>query len=234
MKIKNCPNFRDFGGYRKQNGKLTQSGRIYRSDSLSKLLDEDIETLRLSGIRCIIDLRYATELEEFPNPFRVQEGFYYYNVSLSDGLYSGDFNAYMDESMWDMYISLIEEASEKIVRVFKIIAAHVDCGIVFHCTAGKDRTGVVAALLLLCAGVVKEDVVSDYAYSYELLKELLEADKANLRAKGITLKDHVFMSEPEYIERFISHIESKYTSADNYLLKSGLSQEELLIIKNLL
>lgn len=232
--ISGCPNFRDLGGYKKKDGGFTQYNRIYRSDCLSKLNEEDIKMMEKHNIRCVIDLRYTNEIEDRPNPLSSREKFCYYNVSLKDGLYSDDFNSYMLECMSNMYISLAEEASDEIVQVFKIFADHADHGTVFHCTAGKDRTGVIAALLLLLAGVSKEDIIANYAVSYELLKELIEIDIEEIKAKGINVMEHVFLSEPENMERFLNHIESKYQSVEKYLLCKGLPEDELCKVKNIL
>lgn len=234
VKIRSCPNFRDLGGYKKKSGGFTRYSKIYRSDCLSKLVEEDIALISKHNIRCVIDLRFSNELEDRPNPLNGREGFEYYNVSLKDGLYSNNFDSYMAVSMGNMYISLIDEASGEIAQVFRILAEHEDCGTVFHCHAGKDRTGVIAAMILLLAGVSKEDIISNYAVSYELLKELIEIDLEKIKSMGIKIMEHTLLSEPENMEMFLSHLEEKYLSVENYLLKIGLTQSEINKVKNIL
>jgi len=234
LTLKNCPNFRDLGGYKKTSGGVTGFGKIYRSDLLTKLDETDAKTLSAHNINCVIDLRNAREIKEYPSLFAINKNFHYYNVSLTDGLIYKDFDPYIMEDMWRLYIGLVDEAADMVARVFSIMAQNADCGIVFHCTAGKDRTGVIAALLLMCAGVGEDDIISDYAMSYDLLKSYLEADKAMLKAKGLIYPDHVFRSDPENIMRFIEHLEAKYKTAEDYLKNAGVTNEEMAIIKGML
>ena len=99
--------------------------------------------------------------------------------------------------------------------------------ILFHCAAGKDRTGMTAALLLMLAGVAKEDIIRDYTVTTENLYSVLERFSYE---NDENLKDYLG-SEGEYIEKFINHIEKKYGGAEAYMRKIGLKESEVKSLK---
>lgn len=259
LKIGSCPNFRDLGGIPVADGRLTRFGKIYRSDCLSKLKEDEIDKLRQNGLTCIIDLRSESEAAANINPLSKAEGFKYYNVPLLDQANSAlagiikeyklknkntekveDLFAMMSKEdienifppdMGDMYISLMEDSTEEIARVFKIMAENSSEGIVFHCTAGKDRTGVIAALLLMLAGACEREVIRNYVQTYE----------NNKRGLGEAIKplesifpSYLLRSDPEFIEKLLMHLRNKYKDAENYLMKIGVSSSEMEKVKDLL
>ena len=98
----------------------------------------------------------------------------------------------------------------------------------FHCYAGKDRTGIIAALLLMLAGVAKEDIIADYEVSgtYYNRKIIQLSEGANASTQAHEGSEH------ETIDYFIAHIERKYGGAENYLLNAGSSDSEISALKN--
>ncbi|GAA2245303.1 MULTISPECIES: tyrosine-protein phosphatase [Kitasatospora] len=170
-------NFRDLGGYRTEDGRTVRWGALYRSDSLAKLAGEpDRERFRALGIRTVIDLRYPWEIEARG---RVPEdlGVAYHNLSIEHRPYDQaalgpetDTAAFLAER----YAEVAEDGVKELRRVLEVIAA--DGGpLVFHCASGKDRTGIVAALVLDLLGVPEETVVADFALT-GLATERLIAD----------------------------------------------------------
>ena len=99
--------------------------------------------------------------------------------------------------------------------------------ILFHCAAGKDRTGMTAALLLMLAGAVKEDIITDYTVTTENLYSVLDRFSSE---NDENLKDYLG-SEGEYIEKFINHIEKKYHGAGAYMRKIGLKESDIMTLK---
>ena len=152
----NFRNFGEFGGNR--------ASAIFRSGSLDKVSENDIEVLRSLGIGFIIDLRSEDELEQDPHILAGRDDFGYISVPLSDDLNSVDVLDIMMRPMKALYIDIVNGFGGKIADIFRAIAANApDTGLVFHCTIGKDRAGVVSALLLSINGVPDEDIIGDYS-----------------------------------------------------------------------
>jgi protein-tyrosine phosphatase len=159
-------NFRDLGGYRTRSGGRTRWGLVFRADSLHRLTAEDLELYESLGLRTVYDLRSDIEREERPNPmpsraFTVisrspdEEGVQVPTdtwTSAADG----------EQILHDLYVRLIEHASVRIGTLYTELARPDGLPAVFHCHAGKDRTGIVAALLLELIGVERAVVLDDY------------------------------------------------------------------------
>ena len=226
LKLEGCPNFRDLGGYVCGDGATTRKNTFYRADCLSKLTEGDICTLEDLGITTVIDLRTQEELARAANPLRDREGFEYYNLSLSDGLQSEELKGLMPESLSKMYRALADEAGEVIETIFSILARAPGVA-VFHCAAGKDRTGVIAALLLMLAGVSDDDIVSDYSCTYELMKPIFDNQISQAALVGIEVPKELMMSEPANMEEFLAHINNVRGGIVTYLEQIGLHSDKI-------
>ena len=234
LMLDNCPNFRDLGGYATLGGGATQYGRFYRADCLSKLGEADIETLVDQDICTVVDLRHESELARAANPLAQHPDFEYYNISLVDGAAGPNDMDAMPESLAQMYKDLADNAQPQLERVFRILLYKEDGGAVFHCAAGKDRTGVVAALLLMLAGVSDKLVVDDYAATYPLMRPVFDSQLAEAAAHGMNVPAYLFQSEPENMRQFIEHINAAYGGAENYFETLGFSRDEIEALKTLL
>jgi protein-tyrosine phosphatase len=179
LEFERVHNFRDVGGYATDDGRTVRWGRLYRSDSLSKLQGDDWERYRRLGIRTVIDLRYPVEIAKHGRVAEY-EGLEYYNLSIEQHAWD---RAAMESTLdpWrflaSQYGQVIHEGVQEIREVLEIIATDAAAGArtVFHCAAGKDRTGITAALVLTLIGVSEHDVVADYALS-ELATERFIAE----------------------------------------------------------
>lgn len=232
LALEGCPNFRDLGGYSCGDGRVTAQNRFYRADCLSKLSAVDIELLREKGVKHVVDLRHDIEIANAANRLDGCEGFTYRNISLADGIQSSGLKGLMPESLGKMYVALVDEAGGTIADVLRELAAHSEDGaVVFNCTAGKDRTGVIAALLLLLAGVDEELIISDYAASYELMKPIFDEQIAGAKLAGIDIPLHLMMSEPENMKALLSHISGSYGDIVSYLLSAGMTEAEISRLK---
>ncbi|MGK4585567.1 tyrosine-protein phosphatase [Kitasatospora sp. HPMI-4] len=170
-------NFRDLGGYRTEDGRTVRWGSLYRSDSLAKLASEsDRERFLGLGIRTVIDLRYPWEIE---SRGRVPEGLgvEYHNLSIEHRPYDqAALGPEVDTATFlaERYAEVAEDGVEELRRALEVIAG-ADGPLVFHCASGKDRTGIVAALVLGLLGVPEETIVADFALT-GLATERLIAD----------------------------------------------------------
>lgn len=169
-------NFRDLGGYRTADGRTVAWGRLYRADSLGKLDGADWDRFLELGVRTVIDLRYPWEIEakgRIPRP----ERFTYANLSIEHRPYD---QAAIDPDIdpWrylaDRFAEVAEDGVEEIRRAIELIAEGPGPA-VFHCTSGKDRTGLIAALVLTLLDVPEGEVLADFALT-ELATERLAAD----------------------------------------------------------
>ncbi|CAM3370478.1 Protein tyrosine phosphatase [Stackebrandtia soli] len=157
-------NFRDLGGHSTGDGRVVASGRLYRSDSLGKLSDDDWVRFLDLRVGTVIDLRYPWEIAR-NGRVREADGLRYVNLSIEHRPYD---QAEIDPDVdpWrhlaDRYAEVASDGVVEIRAVLETIA-DADEPVVFHCASGKDRTGLIAALVLTLLGVSDEDIVADYA-----------------------------------------------------------------------
>ena len=157
-------NFRDLGGYRSRLGGSVLFGRVFRSDRLDRMTIADRERYERLGIRTIYDLRRTEERDVAPDPFPNE------HVCIISALEANGhpkLGAEPPESdgadlLRLLYRGMLDHAGRDIGRVFRGIADPQVAPVLFHCTAGKDRTGMIAALLLEWLGVPRELVLDDY------------------------------------------------------------------------
>jgi protein-tyrosine phosphatase len=229
--LEGCLNFRDLGGYAARGGTI-RYGQIYRADDLSKLISADIARLEELGISIVIDLRSPEELDRAPNPLRGRAGFAYHHAPLLDGLNSAPDRPPEIQNLPAMYKSLLPNAGPQIRGIFQVLGRREGRGAVFHCTAGKDRTGVIAALILDLCGVAEGDIIADYALTYERMRPFFEVMAGKARGAGITIPEHLFRSDPAFIEEFLAFLKQRYASAESYLLGLGFGPGDLAALRD--
>lgn len=230
-------NVRGIDGYKNKYGKTVSAKLFLRGDGLSRLSENDIKTLVEYGVGTVIDLRSDSELEKEPNKFLNNKNVKYYNlplVPIKNGkiqdLTQINLHDNVKESFPLFYIDILENSKVNIKKMFKVFAANLDKTTLYHCTAGKDRTGVTSMLLLGLADVPNEDIIDNYTVSYE---NISKSDIFKNLKKG----DHALdlaHSDKEYIIPSINHIKNKYGSYYKYLLSTGLRKKTLDKIKNAL
>ncbi|MER7820445.1 tyrosine-protein phosphatase [Streptomyces sp. NPDC096153] len=169
-------NFRDLGGYPTEDGRSVRWGRLYRSDSLAELSGDDWERFLGLGIGTVVDLRYPWEIEARG---RVPEdaSFAYHNLSIEHRPYDQPSlgpEVEVGPFLAERYLEVADDGVAELRQALGVIAA-ADGPVVFHCASGKDRTGLLAALVLLLLGVSEADAVEDFALT-ELATGRLLAD----------------------------------------------------------
>jgi protein-tyrosine phosphatase len=211
-------NVRDLGGLYGREGRRVRPGVLYRADSLAKLDGEDLERFRALGVRTVIDLRYPWEIEargRIPESVDVQ----YYNLSIEHRPYD---QAEIDPDVdpWrflaDRYAEVAADGAVALRGVLETIAAANDGAVVFHCASGKDRTGIVAALVLTILGVSDADIAADFALT-ELATDRLVADwhAAN---PGRVLRWPSYARAPEAImQHFLADLADAHGTVDAYI-----------------
>ncbi|MCM1289336.1 MAG: tyrosine-protein phosphatase [Corallococcus sp.] len=204
-------NARDLGGYATSFG-ATKWNVFFRSGWPVHFDAYDIALLKKLNVTAIIDLRGGQNSDETLPSAKNVKGIEYFNVPLGDGKaprYAKDVPA--------SYMQIAD--NKQIIKTLFDIFAQNEGAALFHCFAGKDRTGVVAALLLMLAGVSDMDVIADYTLSYAYFLDRIQADLFRVDAE----KD-VFIPHPEHMEGFLRLFRAEYGSVQNYLTSAGVTK----------
>jgi len=228
-------NLRDIGGYHVSDGSTITLGRVFRSDHLNLLSDPDLEVLNSLGISSVFDFRGDREVElqpsrlwsavethvhlpiagdkASPNGEIVQEKGFLEKVE------SGELTEVTEADVADTYISILETHGPKFVPVLEEIAARRGA-VLFHCTAGKDRTGLAAALIHGLCGVSRDDIVHDFALSNQhRLPHRLAVLRPRFAALGIDIEPLIpALAAPESaMISALNHIESEHGGVHGYV-----------------
>ena len=210
-------NTRDLGGYQSElSGKRLKSWSILRSDVQNYPSDNDIRLLQKHNILTIIDMRGKKDVLRKPSGFADKEGFVYSNIPIDEGSGIPESVDVVSES----YMNIAQ--SKNMVQVFQSIAA-ASHGVMINCTAGKDRTGVVCAVLLGLCGVSEDDIVRDYMLTKTYNKERFEWIHKNF--PEIDMK--IMTPSERYMTGFIDQLKSKYGSFREYLIAIGVTADEI-------
>lgn len=224
-------NVRDLGGYPISDGQ-TQWRRLLRADALHRLDAAGMDAMLETGVTTVIDLRHSDELTHQPNPFSGHPAVAYHNVSLLDGLAP----SLMSEGdlLLDLYTLALLQRQQALAEVLQIIADAPPGVVLFHCTAGKDRTGIVAALLLGVAGVDPGLIVEDYALTAGYLGPIMAEITAGAVARGADPVgfQRLLAAEPQTMVATLAFIDTEFGSVAAYLDRLGLSPDTVERLRN--
>ena len=177
MRFEALHNFRDIGGYAGAGGRLVRRELLYRSDSLGKLRGRDAEQFARLGVRTVIDLRYPWEIAA-AGRVPAYPGLAYHNCSIEHRPYDqASLGADLDPVRFlaDRFAEVLADGRTEIGQALQLIAGEGSTPLVIHCASGKDRTGLLVALVLSLLGVGAADIGADFALT-ELATGRLRAD----------------------------------------------------------
>lgn len=226
-------NVRDLGGLPSATNTTTAFRRFLRSDSPHAVDDTGITQLLNLGVRTVIDLRYAEECVRTPNPLATVADVAYYNIPLmSNGVIENDTEDLTH--LGAFYRFLLHNSQPAFAKVFTTMAMH-DSTTLFHCQVGKDRTGVVAALLLLLAGTPTHHIVTDYIATADYISPLLPALRQH-RPERLTPEqyDRLLDAREEFMHEFLNEVTTTYGSAQQYLIRIGVHESTIESLRNAL
>ncbi|MFD2853921.1 tyrosine-protein phosphatase [Seohaeicola zhoushanensis] len=232
LPISGAHNVRDLGGYTNTQGLTLPWRRFLRADSLHRLAPGEDRRLLDEGLATVIDLRTRNEVREAPNPFAAHDGVDFLNLPLFDDLAPatmGQARATSDDPLLDFYITALHSRQEALREILSAMAEAREGTILFNCTAGKDRTGIVSALLLGIAGVGRDDILADYALSADLISDLVAEFLALSRQRGGDTVAYARMlkSPARTMDRALDSIEAEHGSVRGYLADAGLEAEKI-------
>ena len=222
-------NARDLGGYPAAGGCETRWGAVVRSDSLADLTAAGQAALAGYGVRTIIDLRLADEIARHPNPFATpgDHGVDYTNVSMIDP--AAGFPPETD-TLGQNYLWMLDQFRGFVAQVVVAVAGAPEGGVLIHCAAGKDRTGLISALLLGLVGVPADTVAADYAMTAELLRprerQWLEGLPPEERAEREAMIAR-YAPTAEVMLEVLERLGERDGGVEPYLRSTGLSQDDL-------
>ncbi|MCR4734193.1 MAG: tyrosine-protein phosphatase [Treponema sp.] len=249
IKLDHAKNYRDLGGLTTTDGRHLKNCMLIRGTTLNKLSKKDINLLREKyKLATIVDLRTKKEAIEKPDA-SLPDVEYLHCPVLSESVvglsHERRVNSFksleMMPSMEDLYISMVTDVSlTNMISVLKKILTMPPerFSLVFHCSAGKDRTGILAALLLLFLGVDRKTVVEDYLFTNKVTKIKAKFVYVSLLVVRMSHKiahkiKNYFLAQEDYIESALKTLEQRYGSLDNFFKVSlRFSPEEIEEIRN--
>lgn len=225
-------NFRDLGGYELADGRTIGWGRLFRADGLYRLTGADIDVVDAIGIRTVVDLRSAGEvadhgrfpIERYPVDFHALP---IMDVTWRDSVIpevepgeQGD----IDFLTW-AYFDMLEAGGDRFAHAIKILAAPAVGPAVFHCAAGKDRTGVLAALVLGGLGVDADVIVADYGLTRAAMARMFAGARAN-NAEGaapmVMPPSYMLAANPQAMANVLDGLIGDHGSIREYLATIGI------------
>ncbi|MEX2011656.1 MAG: tyrosine-protein phosphatase [Chloroflexota bacterium] len=217
IRLAGTRNLRDVGGYPAGNGMRTRWRTLLRTDALDRLPAASQAELVGLGLRQVIDLRWTSELDEFPSVFRASEAVRYRTIPLLDE------DPGPGKSLSDIYRLMLDVRGPQLVEVVRALLEPGGLPAVVGCAAGKDRTGVAIALVLAAVGVPTGVVANDYALSAEIFAaEVADEHLVDWRAAPAVVD-----CAPENMLEAIDHLERRHGGASALLLRNGLTRGEL-------
>ncbi|WP_066187838.1 tyrosine-protein phosphatase [Gracilibacillus timonensis] len=229
--IEGAINFRDLGGYPTVDGRQVKKGLLFRSGDLSQLTEKGKQQLFDLGVRCICDFRGETEQQNHPDPTITNAQHVALSLIREEQV--------VDPRQQQKHVDELAEKStpeellkgvnrmmvdqEPLLRQFLDLVIDTEqAPLVLHCTAGKDRTGIGSALILLSLGVSKEIVMEDYLKTNQYADQLMLLSPHPAMDKGMEdFLQGMMEARTEYLDAFLDGIDQKYGSFDIFL-KAGL------------
>lgn len=233
-------NLRDLGGYTTAHGRQTRWRSFLRANHFQAWTTQAQQALIEYGVKVVIDLRAPSELESMPNTFASSSQVTYLNLPLMPReLYIGTTFQTLINTMQDpyeMYVFMLEECKTPIGEIFTAIATHNTQTTLFHCHAGKDRTGIVAALLLSLAGVDDEVIAQEYALTGEYLSEGITRERLQAQDRGEDMNrfDLLASTPKQSMQTTLDYLRDHYTDAPTYLQTCGVSDTHLDVLRTLI
>jgi protein-tyrosine phosphatase len=214
LPLKGVRNGRDFAGIVGARGKIPPD-HFFRTATLENATEDDKKVLLAHGVKLDIDLRNGFEAARSPDALEEDPRFRYVRISLfGSGIWD-----WLTKTRGDLYAAALSKHAKQFREVFHELATQKEGAVVFHCAAGKDRTGLVSAMLLSLAGADREAIVRNYALSAHYLYPTGDDREAVELA--------ILSAPASAIEEFLNALTYQYGGARAYLLGIGVSEADV-------
>lgn len=235
-------NFRDLGGYPTVDGRQTAWGRAFRSDALHHLTESDQAHLHELGLATVVDLRGSGEAEQVgiwpalpgggvggrgtivggPGPVDI----HYVNLPVipPDSRDDPTVPTAERDGRAERYLWYLEVGADALTRTLELMARPNRCPLVFHCAAGKDRTGIVAALALATVGVERDAIVADYVATADGMGGIMERLRSHpVYRPGVdSIRPEQHLPDAQVMEHFLDGLHERHGGAEAWLRRSGM------------
>ena len=234
-------NFRDLGGYPAAGGRSTKWRTLFRSDGLYRLRGaDDMSRVMQLGLKSVIDLRTEREQREqgiFPTD-DIEVTFHH--LSIVDVTWSDtetpEFDDEVEFLVWG-YRDMLEIGSSRFADAMHVLAQTDSLPAVFHCAAGKDRTGVLAALLLSSLGVDDAHICADYGLTQDAMRRSIAWSKVHrpeLAERYATIPKAYLAADPRAMQIILTELAQQHGSVRNYVREIGVADATVEALGNLL
>lgn len=222
IKFDGIHNFRDLGGYQSRDGRTVKWGNIYRSGQLFSPSQNDITKIYELQIKTIMDFRSHDEIKERPN-YSFQNTNYLHYPAVNDDRIVSDMKSLsrMNRDLMKTFYKDVPINNKTYKKLFRLLLENDNLPIVFHCTAGKDRTGAASALILLALGVDMDTVMKDYLltniYLENFTQKILGMYRKELDDNAYNNMKYMLSAQSDFLEITLQHINNIYGDFDTYL-----------------
>lgn len=224
-------NVRDLGGFRTRTGQTTRFNVFLRGDAPYRITDDARQRIVNAGLRTVIDMRYAHEVARRPNRFSALTPVEFHHIPLYvETSYMGMIRQFRDLGGW--YCTILDQGNVPIRAIVEVLAAAQGTCLV-HCYIGKDRTGIMSALLLNLVGVSTADIIADYVRSQQNL-QIIHAELQTVRPFFVSKSqfEKIIAAKHEYIATMMTHIAQNYTDAEGYFTSIGVTAVDIAKIRH--
>ena len=224
-------NFRDLGGHVTGDGRTVRTGRVFRSDSLSGLTAADVERLRHDlGLRTVIDLRAPHEVEDYGHG-ALEAHVRQLHMPIVDQTREPALptrrerkDAAKFQTLDQIYLYMLREYGHRFAAVLRVIADAEAQPVVFHCAAGKDRTGLTAMLVLGLCGVPDDAIVADFSFTETRMPTIIARhhERAEVTTGTIEVAGQQYGAQATTMASVLEAVRSEFGSVERYVASVGL------------
>ena len=224
--LEGCFNFRDLGGYQTRDGRVLRSRTLFRSDAIHSMTPADAAYVQSSlGVVTVVDLRNADEAQQSGRWPSVNSPVRYYNVPYLEGRDMSPPGPEDDpvERLTNIYQWVIGNSGARIAETLATLSQVSNLPAVFHCTAGKDRAGILAAMVLGVLGVDEDRIMEDYCLTNQIIDALYERLRSRPGNEHRSLQS--FEAQPKAMERALAELHTVYGGAEGYARTHGVDDD---------
>lgn len=242
LPLEGASNFRDLGGYETEDGRRVRWRKVFRSGALDRLTDADLAALDDLGLKSIVDLRHADELALYPTRLSPARPATIHHLPIRPKVPGGyrerieageeDAGNLALQYMTEAYRCYVRDHADAYQGLMQRLVDPANHPLVFHCAAGKDRTGFAAALILMTLGVPEETIYEDYLATNTYWTEGGVRVQSDIPEPA---RKQLIAANDAYLRAAIETLHEVHDSLDAYLRGPlGLSKEDVARLRDLL